>query len=259
MPDTLKALVRRVVPSPILQWRSDRIAARKHARIAALPLAGKFDHIYQAGLWGRAVDGAMSSGDGSRDAAVVAPYVAAVSAVLSKLPPGRTLVDIGAGDFSVGVQLLPQVASYVACDISSVIVEQNRSRYAGLPNVEFRVLDATEDALPVADVVTIRQVLQHLSNEQIARILPKLSAYAAIIVTESVPQEDDYVANVDHRPGFSTRVIESNSAVDLAQPPFDLPHVAARVLCEPQTSVERVAGRIRTTLYVTEKGRALGL
>lgn len=258
MQSALKTLARKIVPPSIRNWRSDRINARSMSTVAALPLADKFDHIYRTGIWGRGEDGKMSSGEGSRDALVVAPYVAAVSSVLRQLPNGVRLVDIGAGDFSVGSQLLPDVGSYVACDISSLIVAQNRGRYQNEAKVEFRVLDATTDDLPAGDVVTIRQVLQHLSNAQVAAILPKLSAYAAIIITEAVPGTD-FVANVDHQPGFSTRVIESGSGVDLAQAPFNLPHVAAQVLCEPATSLEEVGGRIRTTLYVTEKGRALGL
>ncbi len=256
---SLKSLIRGIVPRPVREWRADRIEARNHSRIRALPLKGKFDHIYAAGLWGRASDGTMSSGEGSRDAQVVGPYVEAMHALIRRFPQPVRLVEIGAGDFSVGAQLRLEVAGYVACDISSVIVEQNRRRFAASPKVAFHVLDAVEDPLPPGDVVTIRQVLQHLSNAQIARIVPKLADYAAVVVTEAVPIDEDFTANADHQPGFSTRVIESHSGVDLALAPFHLPHVQSRVLCEPATGKEEIGSRIRTTLYVTEKGRAAGL
>ena len=243
---TAKTVARFVVPKFIRDWRWQKIKERREAEIAELPLPKKFDHIYREGLWGRTTNGEMSSGHGTRDAAIVEPYLAAVSEFLEQQPRPLCLVDIGCGDFEVGKRLLPNVDHYVACDISKKIIEQNIRVHGGKPKLQFRVLNAVEESLPDGDIVTLRQVLQHLSNAEIASILPKLSAYRHIIVTEGLP-DGPFRPNADHKAGFSVRPIENKSGVDLAKPPFNLAHKQARVLCEvPNTGG---VGLIRTTLY----------
>ncbi|MEO5808310.1 class I SAM-dependent methyltransferase [Devosia sp.] len=242
---SIKSILRSIVPAQVKELRWKSIKAAREAGIASLPLAGKFNEIYRRGYWGSNADGSLSSGNGTRDQAIVGPYVASVGNYLKTVPAGVTVVDVGCGDFEVGRQIRPFTAKYIACDISTAIIEQDRSRFTD-PDLEFLVLNAVEDEIPPGDVLTIRQVLQHLSNADIARIVPKLSAFKAVIITEGVPA-GSFEANIDHRAGFSVRPIESHSGVDLALPPFNLRYKACRVLCEPENTGS--VGRIRTTLY----------
>jgi hypothetical protein len=237
----------RLLPKSFRQWRWQRIKARREAAISSLSLQQKFDRIYGAGWWGRQDDGSMSSGQGTRDYALVEPYVGALREFFRTLAEKPTLLDVGAGDFAVGSLIAPMVKHYRACDISSAIIAQNERRFSHLSNVEFGTLDATVEPLPEADIVSIRQVLQHLSNEQIAAIVPKLSAFKYAIITEEVP-EGPFVPNVDHHSGFTTRLTESRSGVDLAKAPFHMPHRRATIVCELKNAVP-VAGLVRTTIY----------
>jgi len=90
-------------------------------------------------------------------------------------------------------------------------------------DVDFRVLDITNDALPKADVAIIRQVLQHLSNEQILQALPRiLSAYKYVILTEHLPAREGFEPNVDKPAGPDIR-LGIDSGIVLRRPPFNIP------------------------------------
>lgn len=69
------------------------------------------------------------------------------------------------------------------------------------------------------------------------------------VVTEAVPLDAAFVPNPDHRPGFSTRVIDGNSGVDIAEAPFNLPHVAGAlyVSLRPATKKLRASSGPRST------------
>jgi len=65
--------------------------------------------------------------------------------------------------------------------------------------------------LPKADCVILRQVLQHLSNEEIKNILAKLYNYKYLILTEHLPLRD-FIPNEDIISGQGIR-IKHNSGV----------------------------------------------
>jgi hypothetical protein len=78
-----------------------------------------------------------------------------------------------------------------------------------------------EGGLPPADVCLVRQVLQHLTNDDIHRALPHLRAYPYVVVTEHLP-----VAmarpNANKRPGPGVRATRGSGVV-LHEPPFSWP------------------------------------
>jgi hypothetical protein len=162
-----------------------------------------FTAIYRKKLWGGHFSLGACSGSGSRDPTVVAPYVDAVRKSLLDLGH-PSVVDIGCGDFYVGSQLIDCCARYIACDVVDFVIAQNRRKY---PQVDFRVLDAVSDDLPSGDVVLIRQVLQHLSNQQVSKILSKLRQYQYAIITEHIPGFRDFIPNVDKMAGADHRAL----------------------------------------------------
>src|ERR1035438_499306 len=114
-------------------------------------------------------------------------------------------------------------------------------------DVDFRLIDLTEDELPKGDVVIVRQVFQHLSNNLICKALPKIAQnYRHIILTEHIPDDRNFTPNLDKPVGPYLRV-KINSGVVLTKPPFHLAVLDERVLCEATRSMER--GIIRTTVY----------
>jgi hypothetical protein len=95
-------------------------------------------------------------------------------------------VDLGCGDFNVGKNFVSYCSKYIACDISSVILSRNQQLYK-FENVEFRQLDLAVDELPIGDIAIVRQVLQHLSNADIANFVRRINAhkpYKYVLITE---------------------------------------------------------------------------
>jgi hypothetical protein len=138
------------------------------------------------------------------------------------------VVDLGCGDFHIGAQIRGLCGAYAACDI-----------------VDFSVIDLTTDILPGGDIVFIRQVLQHLSNDQIIKALPRIaSTYKYLILTEHLPAAKTFIANLDKPTGPDNR-LGQNSGIVLTKPPFNLAVKEEKVICETMEG----GGVIRTWLY----------
>lgn len=206
-----------------------------------------FSEVYEKGLWGKSSDPNRPyfSGSGSHDAAIVAVYVESVCDFLRTLPVKPNVVDLGCGDFAVGSQIRPFCHGYIACDVVPSLIEHNRSEYRTL-DVDFRLIDISSDELPYGDIVFIRQVLQHLPNSRIAKLVPKLEKnFTHLIVTEHLPSAATFVPNLDLGSASAEIRLGKGSGVVLTKPPFNLRTLNERVLCE----VGEFGGVIRTTMY----------
>jgi hypothetical protein len=54
--------------------------------------------------------------------------------------------------------------------------------------------------LPDGDIVFLRQVLQHLNNSQISRVVQKLYRYKFLVLTEHVPANPAFTPTVTNPP-----------------------------------------------------------
>jgi hypothetical protein len=210
-----------------------------------------FTRIYKHRIWGSHSDDAITSGTGSRDSHVVDPYIDAVLTwAHDHGGDQKTALDMGCGDFHVGRRIFPAFARYIAADIVPFLIENHQQNHQA-DRLEFRCIDAIEEPLPAeADVVFFRQVLQHLSNDQISAIVPKLREFADLIITEHVPAaSSDVRYNLDKPHGSGIRLGEK-SGIDLELPPFNLAPSSSHVLLEvPATNHPERDGIIRTTWY----------
>jgi hypothetical protein len=167
-----------------------------------------FTKIYDENHWGKSDDPAQPfySGVGSHAPPIVDTYIKAVKEFLSSLEEKPTVVDLGCGDFYVGAQLRDLCGDYIACDIVEPLIKFNKEKYKSL-NVDFRVLDLSNDEMPAADVVFIRQVIQHLSNKEILASLDQIcSKYKYLILTEHLPGQETFTPNLDKPSGRYNRV-----------------------------------------------------
>ena len=222
----------------LMEWRTDR-----HAR--ALSAKDAFTQIYARGRWGSNGQSEFYSGWGSHVEEVVDGYVKAVRGFLATLPSKPHVVDLGCGDFNVGKRIRDLCQDYVACDVVPTLIEHNKSKFQDL-QVDFRCLDLTVAELPAAEVAFIRQVLQHLSNQQIQQILTKLSRYKYLVVTEHLPSNLDFVANLDKGVGEGVRASrETPSGVVLTAPPFNFKPTRGQIIAQ----IPARGGVIQTTLY----------
>jgi 2-polyprenyl-3-methyl-5-hydroxy-6-metoxy-1,4-benzoquinol methylase len=188
-----------------------------------------FSSIYANNIWG-GNSGDFFSGIGSDDNFAV-PYCELITDFVAhqKLEKIK-IIDLGCGDFRVGQQLLKNLEKakieyqYTGIDIVPKLIEHHNSKYSA-SNVKFLCLNMTTEDLPTGDICLIRQVLQHLSNQDIKKVLDKTTQYNSVFITESHPNNaEDCVPNIDMLTGAEIR-LEQNSGVFLDQAPFDLNQV----------------------------------
>jgi hypothetical protein len=207
-----------------------------------------FTNVYQNKLWGAASpedESPFFSGPGSSDPQIVDPYVGAVKRFFSSFPEKKKAVDLGCGDFRVSSRIVDTFDSYTACDVVPELVHFNQQYWRHLP-VEFLVVDLVKDEIPAGDVLILRQVLQHLSNDDISKFTQSIPrGFSYLLLTEHLPSENDFLANRDKVSGTDIR-LGSGSGVVLTQPPFNMTFKSETTLL----SVPQFGGSIVTTLYV---------
>ena len=227
-----------------LGLRRRRLAGRPPSdALTALPRRDLFTAIYDRGLWGRD-HGDIFSGDGS-DGAVADRYCVAISGFIRALGrPSVTVVDIGCGDFRVGRRLLAPWVRYIGVDIVPALIARNTRLYGG-DSVEFVCLDAVDEDPPDGDVCLVRQVFQHLSNDDIEQMLGRLTKYPHLFVTEHCPASDvEVVPNLDKPTGPAIRL--PRSGVYLEAPPFNLAGV------RPVLTVPAPGGGVLRTVRISQ-------
>jgi SAM-dependent methyltransferase len=247
----MKTLVRKFIPPALLRRYSHfrRIGEQRANRTKSAEQV--FTEIYQKNKWGGA-PGEFDSGSGTSNREIVAAYIAMIGERARSEPfLGRTFVDLGCGDFRVGRQLLPLCSRYVGVDVVQPLIARNNEEF-GNANTEFVHLNMAERPLPDGHVCFVRQVLQHMSNEEIASVLRKVDKYAWVFITEHYPTDNPSIRpNLDKAHGGDVRVYD-NSGVYLTESPFNLPADRIEQVLEVPgdgLSRERDPGVIRTFLY----------
>jgi len=207
------------------------------------PTKDVMNQIYDLHLWG-GKDFDFYSGDGSHNIKIVEPYINSVSTFLKSHKNALIICDLGCGDFNIGKQLTKYTKRYFAIDIVHDLIERNKTLFKA-ENLEFQCLNIVENELPKADCIILRQVLQHLSNAEILKVVKKLSNYKYIILTEHIPV-GAFEPNKDIISGQGIR-IKKNSGVNLLEAPFNLKIEEQKILNE--TILEDNEGIIVTTIY----------
>jgi len=207
------------------------------------PTKEAMEQVYEMKLWGGSSSD-FYSGIGSHLPEVVNPYIEVVISFLDSFQNELTLCDLGCGDFNVGKELVNYTRKYHAVDIVTSLIERNREKYRE-DHLEFHCLDIAIDELPSGDCALLRQVLQHLSNTEIQRIVSKLTDFEYIIVTEHLP-EGDFIPNKDIISGQGIR-LKKNSGVNLTAGPFNLKVKEETQLLSVILNGQK--GTIVTTLY----------
>jgi hypothetical protein len=207
------------------------------------PTKEAMEQVYEMKLWGGSSSN-FYSGIGSHHPEVVNPYIEVVISFLDSFQNELTLCDLGCGDFNVGKELVNYTTKYHAVDIVTSLIERNIEKYRE-DHLEFHCLDIAIDELPSGDCALLRQVLQHLSNTEIQRIVSKLTDFEYIIVTEHLP-EVDFIPNKDIISGQGIR-LKKNSGVNLTAGPFNLKVKEETQLLSVILNGQK--GTIVTTLY----------
>lgn len=135
-----------------------------------------FDAVYAGKGWG------VGSGPGST-ASSLSAYIDFVRKVLARHQP-RRILDLGCGFFApyAGIEW---GGEYLGVDAAAVCISSNAG-FEG-PKRRFQILDwLNAPELPDADLVLVKDVLQHWTVEEIDRGLHRLSRFPHVLITNSV-------------------------------------------------------------------------
>lgn len=126
----------------------------------------------------------------------------------------KHVTDIGCGDWQFSRLIDFSLTQYHGYDIVSEIIDRNQKDFGG-PTVKFSVMPPKFDSIPRGELLVMKDVLQHLSNETIEffieNVFPK---FKCCLLTNSyrkldTPQNSDIMAG-----GFR--------CLDLSTKPFNL-------------------------------------
>jgi hypothetical protein len=207
------------------------------------PTKDAMAQIYENNLWG-GNQSKFFSGDGSHNPELINPYLETVTSFLAAFETPPVVCDMGCGDFNIGKELVKNSKKYIAIDIVPELIAYNKKTFKA-NNLDFHSLDITEDELPAADCVILRQVLQHLSNAEIKSVVKKLYDFKYVILTEHLPEEN-FEPNKDIISGQGIR-LKKQSGVNLLAPPFDFKVVEEKQLLAIKS--QGFKGVLVTTLF----------
>lgn len=207
------------------------------------PTKKAMEQVYEMKLWGDNKT-EFYSGEGSHDLLITEPYIKAVTTFLMSFNKPITVCDLGCGDFNIGKQLVKYTHKYIGIDIVTDLIAYNKEHFKN-PKLDFHCLDISKDTLPTADCIIIRQVLQHLSNAEVLKVVQKLQNFKYVIVTEHLP-EGNFTPNKDIISGQGIR-LKKQSGINLLAPPFNFKMKEEKQLVN--TVLSNSKGVIVTTLY----------
>jgi SAM-dependent methyltransferase len=165
----------------------------------------RFERIYANNEWG------CGSGEGSLPIHTEG-YISLIQHFIQEREI-RSVVDLGCGDWQFSKFIDWGKAHYCGYDIVRTVVENNQATYAS-KQVEFRLFSGDFNDLPNADLLIVKDVLQHWSNQAIAEFLPVLKRYPYSLVTNCVnPRRRTFSTDIDDG-GFRY--------LDLQAAPFNL-------------------------------------
>ena len=194
-----------------------------------------FQSIYKNNEWGKMDGEDFFSGHGSHMKEIVDNYVSAITNWIKSLDKKMSALDLGCGDFHIGSKIRHLFDSYIACDIVPELILYNSEKFADF-SVDFIVSDLSKDELPESDVIIVRQVLQHLSNEEIYNFLSKIkNRYHYLIFTDHRSNDENLAENMDLLPGSKIRLAFGGKGLDLTKVPFNLRPISKEIISKVST------------------------
>jgi len=242
---SLNTLIKKILPQNILLLLKKKRQQHIWKDYETLSTKEVFTKIYSEHVWGKdnSNPDAFFSGGGSHDNTQIVPYIHAIKKFIATLDKKPDVMDIGCGDFNIGIQLRDACNRYIACDIVDPLIAQNKIQYKDAL-VEFRVFDLTAEQCEKVDIIFVRQVFQHLSNEDIQKGLKNIVPYCKyLVLTEHWPANAQFKKNLDKPTGPDIRAV-LDSGIDITAPPFNY-NLPGKCICE----VPDALGTIRTIVY----------
>ncbi len=171
-----------------------------------------FTSIYKKAHWGKNENGEGSSGGGST-VEVTAEYRAFLQHFMEENKI-TSVIDVGCGDWEFSKLINWRNIKYTGYDIVKPIIEKNKIQFE-TDTISFIHGNAIKIDLPEADLLICKEVLQHLSNKEIALFLKQLPKFKYAILVNDVDRDTLTSENRDIASG-------GYRLLDLRNPPFSL-------------------------------------
>ncbi|MCX5921937.1 MAG: class I SAM-dependent methyltransferase, partial [Candidatus Dependentiae bacterium] len=128
----------------------------------------------------------------------------------------RSVLDIPCGDFNWMKHVDLDGVVYIGADLVKPMIEENNKRYKD-ENRTFMQLDVTQDELPHVDLIFCRDLLVHLSVEDIIKAIKnfKRSGAKYVLTTTFVGRNRDVNYQISSIYGWRP--------IDLQKAPFNFP------------------------------------
>lgn len=172
-----------------------------------------FTQVYKHGIWGRDEDGRGFSGVGSTFQATT-EYIPFLEEFI-RTHDIKSIVDLGCGDWMFSQYVDWGDAQYLGIDTVKEVIERNQSRYSS-SNVNFMHADILDIEIPEADLILCKDVMIHLTNEDIALLLEKMQRCKHCLITNDIDASTLSGTNYPISRGGNFRT------VDLTIPPFEM-------------------------------------
>lgn len=138
-----------------------------------------FSRIYENHVW----QGQSLSGPGSDANRTVEFRLLLEQFLRSKKI--RSVIDLGCGDWSYSRLIDWGGIKYIGIDVVESVIHNNQLRYAS-SSISFLRMDAAHQNIPEADLLIVKEVLQHLPNKDILSILAKAQSYSFAIFVNDI-------------------------------------------------------------------------
>ncbi len=188
-----------------------------------------FEAIYADNRWG------FGSGEGSLPIHNGA-YIETIQAFVREHRIQK-VVDLGCGDWQFSKLIDWSGVEYHGFDIADSVISRNREAF-GADNINFHYFGGDFGELPDADLLLVKDVLQHWSNDTVARFLPIANRFRYSIITNCVNPKGP-TENKDIEDGEFRRL-------DIRLPPFN---VAATELLRFTNKKPRVFSFLQRTRW----------
>jgi glycosyltransferase involved in cell wall biosynthesis len=187
--------------------RNEMPSLASGSELGALMTTNVFEQIYLTNVWGNSES---HSGHGS-SASATRFIRTALTQLISDLGV-KSMLDVPCGDFN-WMRLLDSQVDYFGADIVPQLIEANQKRYSR-PGRVFGLLDVVKDPLPRADLVFSRDLLVHLSEQDIRSALKNIFDSGAKYLVATTFTSRDKNVNIETGPWRT---------LNLQRPPFSFP------------------------------------
>jgi SAM-dependent methyltransferase len=179
---------------------------------------GVFDDIYKGNGWG------FGSGHGSLPR-VTKGYRAYIELFLRENDI-KTVVDLGCGDWQFSRLINWGDVQYTGLDIVPSVVEEDQKKF-GKANINFKLIKAGQTDLPKADLIIVKDVLQHMSTAAVQEFVKKaLPRYKFALITNCSEPANDLNIEIEEG-GFRP--------LDLRAKPYNVKGAAVYAFSGPKT------------------------